>query len=48
MECLDLYELSLRRIPEYPGGDDWVEEEGGSKMVNFMLLLVRIIHFIKP
>ena len=29
-------------------GDDWVEEEGGSKMVIFKLLIVRIIHFIKP
>ena len=28
--------------------DDWVEEERGSKMVNFMLLLVRLIHFIEP
>ena len=31
-----------------PEGDDWVEEEGGSKMVNFKLLLVRLVHFIKP
>ena len=29
-------------------GDDWVEEEGGSKMVIFKLLLVRLVHFIKP
>ena len=29
-------------------GDEWVEEEGGSKMVNFMLILVRLIHFIEP
>ena len=31
-----------------PEGDDWVEEEGGSKMVIFKLLLVRLVHFIKP
>ena len=29
-------------------GDDWVEEEGGSKMVIFRLLLVRLVHFINP
>ena len=29
-------------------GDDWVEEEGGSKMVNFVLFLVRLVDFIKP
>ena len=29
-------------------GDDWVEEEGGRKMVNFMLFLVRLVDFIKP
>ena len=29
-------------------GDDWVEEEGGSKMVNFNLLLVRLVDFMKP
>ena len=48
MECLDLYELSLRRILEYPEGDGWVEEKGGIKMVNFRLFLVRLVHFIKP
>ena len=31
-----------------PEGDDWVEEEGGSKMVIFKLLLVRLVDFIKP
>ena len=31
-----------------PEGDDWVEEEGGIKMVNFMFLLVWLIHFIEP
>ena len=31
-----------------PEGDDWVEEEEGSNMVNFRLLLVRLVHFIKP
>ena len=27
-------------------GDEWVEEEGGSKMVNFKLLLVRLVHLL--
>ena len=31
-----------------PEGDDWVEDEGGTNMVNFMLILVRLIHFIEP
>ena len=48
MECLDLYELTLHHIPNTPKGDDSVEEEGGSKMVIFKLLLVRLVHFIKP
>ena len=31
-----------------PEGDDWVEEDGGSKMVIFKLFLFRLVHFIKP
>ena len=45
MECLDLYELSLRLSHNTPEGDDWVEEEGGRNMVDFKLILVRLGSF---